>query len=451
LIPINLRGNLRVSSKKIIFIVIPVLILFGGIIALTQETDEVLPDIESEETDLSPGFEFNKDGDGWIRPARWFRSNSGGMALEETQSRFSALRNQYALSINYVSNEELPEYLLPYFDEKYRTEVRILYKNGEQIRTQWILRDENGNTRLNAVLIEPEPEPDIKEDVIMEEITELVTAEEKETEGLTSAVDEEFKEDEFKEKESKEEAKKIIKNIKKRKGFIEIYNENLFLTSEYRFFEDGKTEKTEYTLKDNLLVSAAYLMSDNNGDGFTKSYIDYYRYNRSLYLRRIERIFQRDGVSDDPVIIAFPKRIMDSIKKDVFISEKINLYPDFFEDDFINAGFKMIFDTDDRGRILGQTLYNDEEKVIWTIKNTWKDNRIVKTVKTLDDKVLTAEFAYNSGGEKILEKDYKNGVLERVVTTEGNTEIEELYMNNAVVLRAVWEDGRKISEIRVKN
>ncbi len=142
---------------------------------------------------------------------------------------------------------------------------------------------------------------------------------------------------------------------------------------------------------------------------------------------------------------------MDSIKKDVFISEKINLYPDFFGDDFISAGFKMIFDTDNRGRILGQTLYNDEDKVIWTIKNTWKDNRIVKTIKTEDDKVLTAELAYNSEGEKILEKDFKNGVLERVVSKEGNTEIEELYMNNVVVLRAVWEDGRKISEIRVRN
>ena len=435
---------MRVSGKKIILIVIPVLILFGGIIALTQETDEVLPDIDSEETEVTLDFEFNQ-GDEWIRPPRWFRSNSSGMALEEMQSRFSALRSQYALAINYVSNEELPEYLLPYFDEKFKVEVRILYKKGEQIRTQWILRDEKGNTRLNAVFIEPESEPDIEKEIIIEETKELVTEEEKETERLTQA------EEGSVEEKPKEEVKIVIKNIKKRKGFIEIYNENMFLTSEYRFFENGRIEKIEYTLKDNLLVSAAYLMSDNNENNYKTSYIDYYRYNRSLFLRGIERIFHRDVVLDEPVLIAFPRHVMESIQKEVFISEKLNLYPEFFEDDSINAGFKMIFDTDDRGRILSETLYDNDDKVIWTIKNTWKDNRIVKTIKTEGDTVLTAEFAYNSEGEKILERNFKDGVLERVVSIEGETEIEELYMDDVVVLRAVWEDGRKISETRVKN
>jgi len=436
---------LRVSGKKIIFIVIPVLILFGGIIALTQETDEVLPDIGSEETEAALDYKFDQE-DAWKKPARWFRSNSGGMALEEMQSRFSALRSQYALAINYVSNEELPEYLLPYFDEKFKVEVRILYKRGEQVRTQWILRDDNGNTRLNAVFIEPESEPETEKDIVLDEVTKLVTDEEKETENLTRAEGEEPDEE-----KPEEEVKIVIKDIKKRKGFIEIYDEKLFLTVEYRFFDNGRIEKTEYALKNDILTSAAYSMSDNNGDNFKTYFIDYYRYNRSLYLRGIERIFQKDGVSDEPVLIAFPRRIMDSIEKEVFIGEKLNIYPEFFDDDLINAGFKMVFDTDDRGRILSQTLYDDEDKVIWTIKNSWKDNRIVKTVKTEGDTVLTAEFVYNSDGEKILERNFKDGDLERVVSTEGKTEIEELYMDNVVVLRAIWEDGRKISETRVKN
>jgi len=436
---------LRVLGKKIILIVIPILILFGGIIALTQETDEVLPDIDSEETEVALDYEFVQ-GDVWIRPTRWFRSNSGGMALEEMQSRFTALRCQYALAINYVSNEELPEYLLPYFNEEYKVEARILYKKGEQIRAQWILRDDKGNTRLNAVFIEPEPEPEIIEEiVIMEEKKEVVKDEEKETENLTQA------EEEPKKEGSKEEEIKIIKNIKKRKGFIEVYDENLFLTLEFKYFEDGRIEKTEYTLKDNILISAKYLISDNNEKNLKTSHIDYYRYNRSHYLRGIERIFHKDEVLNDPVLIAFPKRIMDSVEENVFIGEKLNLYPEFFNDEYVSEGFKIIFDTDERGRILGQILYDDEDKVVWTIINTWKNNRIVKTLKTEGDTVLTAEFAYNSAGDKILERDYKDGVLERVITMEGKTEIEELYMDNVVVLRAVWEDGRKISETRVKN
>ncbi|WP_461256629.1 hypothetical protein [Treponema sp. R80B11-R83G3] len=446
---------MRVSGKKIILIVIPVLLLFGGIIALTQEADEVLPDIESEETEIALDYKLEQ-GDGWIRPARWFRSNSGGMALEEMQSRFTALRSQYALAINYVSNEELPEYLLPYFNEKYNVEVRILYKKGEQIRTQWILRDEKGNTRLNAVFIEPELEPEIKEEIVItEKSTELVAIGEKEAEIL-ARTEEEKQEEEAKEEKSeekpKEEAKVVInKNIKKRKGFIEIYDKNLFLMSEFKFFEDGRAEKTEYTLKDNILISAASLMSDNNGENFKTSYIDYYRYNRSQYLRCIERIFQKDGVLDEPVIVAFPKRMMDSVEKDVFIGEKINIYPEFFENEYVGDGFKMIFDTDERGRILGETLYDDEDKIVWTIKNTWKNGRIVKTLKTEGDTVLTAEFVYNAEGDKILERNFKDGVLERIVSTEGKMEIEELYMDDLVVLRAVWEDGRKISETRVNN
>jgi hypothetical protein len=437
-------------SKKIILIVFLVLIFFAGIIALTQEADDELPDIDSEEAEFSLDYEFDQDND-WIRPARWFRSNSGGMALEEMQSRFSALRNQYALAINYVSKDELPEYLFTYFDEEYNVEVRILYNKGEQIRAQWILRDEKGNTRLNAVFLEPEPEPEIieKEHIFIKETVELITDNENETEAETENLAR--AEDEDEEEESQEEEKIVInKDIKKRRGFIEIFNEDLFLTSEYRFFEDGRTEKTEYELKNNLLLNAVYLMSDNAGD-FKTYYTDYYHYNRSLSLRSIERIFQKDGMLDDPITIAFPRRIMDSIKKDIFISEKLNLYPEFFEDDFISAASKMIFNTDNRGRILGQTLYDEEDEIIWTIQNTWHGNRIVKTSKKEGDTVLTAEYAYNSGGDRILERDFRNGVLERVVSTKGDTEIEELYMNNAVVLRAVWEDGRKISETRVIN
>jgi hypothetical protein len=33
---------------------------------------------------------------------------------------------------------------------------------------------------------------------------------------------------------------------------------------------------------------------------------------------------------------------------------------------------------------------------------------------------------------------------------DGSREVEELYMNGEVMLRALWEDGRKISEERVR-
>ncbi|MCL2759940.1 MAG: hypothetical protein FWD22_06970, partial [Treponema sp.] len=145
-------------SKKIIPVIFLVLILFAGIIALTQELDFFLPDIDLDEIEFSDDFEPEQELPEWVKPLRWFRSNAGGMALEEMQSRFPALRNKYALAINFVHRDELPEYLNQYYEEGYFLEVRMLYKDGEQIRTQWIFRDDNGNTRLNAVFMEPDSE-----------------------------------------------------------------------------------------------------------------------------------------------------------------------------------------------------------------------------------------------------------------------------------------------------
>jgi len=451
---------LRVFNKKIILIVFLVMIFFAGIIALTQENDEVLfPKIEPKAAESLVDYsikEFKRNKDDWSKPARWFRSNSAGMALEEIESRFKALRNEYALAINYASDEEIPEYLSSYFDESYYVEVRNLYKNGEQIKTQWIFRDENGNTRLSAVFFEPEPELEPKKKSAGNEQTAQIISEE-ETETAQTEAEEEIKtaqaeveEEKEKEEESGEEKAVIVKDIKNRNGFIEIFDEKYFLKSEYKFYEDGRVEKIEYTIKNDLLVNAEYFESAKNDNNFKTSFIDHYRYNRSFSLRNIERVF-KDEMTNAPAKASFPRRIMDSVKAGLVISERINLYPDFFGNIFVKEGYKMKFNIDDKGRILGQTLFDKEDKLVWTIQNTWKDNRIVSTVKTEGETILAAEYTYNRDGERIVEKNVKNGVLERVVSIDGEKEIEELYMNNAVVLRAVWEDGRKISETRVRN
>jgi hypothetical protein len=423
-----LRGNLPVYNKKTLIVIFLILLFFTGIIALTKEIEEILPVVIPDEIEIltETKFDFQRNKDNWLKPARWFRSNTSGMALEEIESRFRALHYPYALAVIYVSDEEIPEYLTSYFNEDYYAEVRILYKNNEQIRTQWIFRDEEGNTRLNAVVLEPDSN-------IAPQETALEAA---------------LEDDDEEEINNKEIA--ILKDIKSRNGFIEIFDEKTFLSSEYRYFEDGKIEKTEYKLKDNMLITAAYFVSIKNNKNFKPSYIDYYRYNRSFSLRNIERIFQ-DDISLASATASFPRRIMDSLKTGVAINEKINLYPDFFGNVFVSAGYRMDFNIDDKGRILGQTLYDEENKLVWTIQSVWKDNRIVSTTKTEGETVLTAEYAYNKAGEMISEKNFKDGVLERVVYTEGDKEIEELYINNAVVLRAVWEDGRKISETRIKN
>jgi hypothetical protein len=130
---------------------------------------------------------------------------------------------------------------------------------------------------------------------------------------------------------------------------------------------------------------------------------------------------------------------------------KHHSYPEFFGDLFVKENTRIVYTNDERGRILTQTLHNNDEKnsVVWTIANKWSGDRIVSTSKKEGDIESVSEYEYDSDNNVILERNFKNGVLERVVRTEGNKDIEELYLNGIIVLRAVWEDGRKVSETRV--
>ncbi len=218
------------------------------------------------------------------------------------------------------------------------------------------------------------------------------------------------------------------------------------------------------------------LWDDDEGE-YIKTHTDYYRYNRSSFLRAVERVFLVDqqitsadnviqddvvmdngimnnGIMNNGVKVSFPQNIMTAAKNDFFMGEKFNPYPDFLGDIFVLKDSKIILTTDERGRVLEQTLFSDDEKqnVIWKIVNTWSGDRIVKITKTEGDTVLLTEYVYNNDGDRVLERNIRDGVLERTVRSDGKTDIEELYLNNKVVLQAVWEDGRKISESRdVKN
>jgi hypothetical protein len=249
-----------------------------------------------------------------------------------------------------------------------------------------------------------------------------------------------------------ENFKKIEKN-----GFIEIFNEGGYITTEYRFQHEGEVSKIIYNYKGAFMIdSAAFLWEENDiGGRFSEIHRDSYRYNRSSFLRAIDRVYLKDQkiTQSDPVRITFPGNILNTARNDSFMGEKLHAYPEFFGDLFVQKNSRMVFTTDQRGRVITQTLYSDDEesRVIWTIVNTWAGDRIASTQKTEGDVVLISEYEYDSKDNRILERNIKNGVIERVVRTEGKKDIEELYFNNVIVLRAVYEDGRKISETRVRN
>jgi len=460
---------LKIShNRKIIAIIVMVLLLFAGIIALTQELDEILPEL-NEEYDLLSEIEAETD----LRPVKqtqWFRSNAGGMALEETHSRFVALRSEYALAIEYSYYDELPELLLPFYNDDYFPEIRTLFKNGNLVRTQWILRDRNMTTRVNAVFIEPKETDNSAQAAPSAEQTAAVSERiadnsERIADNGEQAADNSDQITEDAEQagdnsglaaESGEHSAVVEQVVVKEEqvsyitGFIEIFDENSFLSAEFRYLDNGDTQKIQYVSKDNLIISAGVLLKEKNSNDFVVSYTDYYRYNRSLSLRSVERILNNEIKTDDPVIYAFPRRIMDALNEPFFSSQRLNVFPEFFGNVFAHNAASVVYESDDRGRIVTQTLYDDSRNVIWVIRNRWSNDRIVSTSKTEGDTVLTAEFEYTSSGDRILERNLRNGVMERVVRTENKTDIEELYYNNVHVLTAVWVDGKKISETRVR-
>jgi YD repeat-containing protein len=183
-----------------------------------------------------------------------------------------------------------------------------------------------------------------------------------------------------------------------------------------------------------------------------KIYTDYYRYNRSMFLREVMRVFHGEWQIDaDPVRVSFPGRIIDAAKETDFIGAKQNTLPDYFGDTFTTKESRIMFDTDERGRILSQALMDAENNTIWVIDNPWTGERITSVRKTEADGEFLTEYEYDDAGNRIIERNLRDGILERRVFFEGNTETEELYMDGQVILRAIWEDGRKVSETRVRN
>jgi len=429
--------------KKIVNIISVILLLFVGFVALTQES-EIVPsendfELQENEDDVTSPALVPKE------PARWFKSNSGGLAIKEIKSRIIALRNEYALSIESAYPDEMPVYLHEFYKEEHSIEVRTLYKNARRNRVQWLLRDVDNKTRLIAVIFESVEEkviPVIKE-VIEEEQAAEVTEGEEDEESNDNAEKEEI----VKVKENR------IELIERKTGFIEIYDDEANLITEYTYFKNGDINRIDFEYNKNTLINAAsYKSVQDAEEKYIKTFTDFYWYNRSLSLRTIERLFYIDmqAKDDDIVKISFPRNIRNTLNNDLLINERLNLYPGFFGEVYIEGNSKMVYDIDNRGRILKQTLYNDKNEVIWFITNTWQNNRIILTEKKEGDLTLTAEYRYNLAGDKISEKNFNNGTLERTVEAEGNLEIEELYLDNIVILRAIWEEGIKISETRVK-
>ena len=345
---------------------------------------------------------------------RWYRSNASGMALEPIPSRLAAMRNEYCLSVASVPGRKLPELLLPYYDASYQIELRILYEKGAELRRQWIFRDGRNTGRLVASgsaglfargLSGPAAEP---------------TGEKKSGE-------------------------------KKKTGIIEILDSEGLVVREFRFEEDLSQWEYRFSYGKNTLLKTETLFKEPAGadSSFVPVSTDSYRYSRSGSLRAIERIVHEGTVlSRLPIPRIGPNAVSSGGEPS---TQGIAYSSEFLLDVFRPEGANVSYSVDNRGRILSEVWKDEDGEVLGEYRNTWSGDRLQSVQWKSQGQERIVEYEYDNDGNRIEERNYRQGLLERSVTSKDGRETENIYMNGKLILRAIWEKGLKISEERISN
>jgi hypothetical protein len=375
----------------------------------------------------------------------WYVSNPGGMALEPAFSRF-AIREKYALSVAAAEEADIPERLRKYYDSAFRIELRCLYEDGVLSRRQWTFRDEHETARMAAVF-----EDDSSGFLELYNVDKLIA-----------------------------ESHQISADGSDYITYY-YYNRSFLVRSETRLFtprQEGEEETPpgEETAAEETPAAEAEPVPASPaaegieavpvpralGDSFAEPVVtaegieepvwtDFYRYTRANALRSVERHYIRAPAEGrETELLRFPQLIIGIGAESEFVKPGANFSSEFFEDMIINSGDRILYNADSRGRILSETRRDEHDNIIGEVINTWSGDRLESVQWKSEDEERLIEYEYDAGGDRIFERNLRNGVLERTVRREGEQEIEELYLNGEVALRAIWVEGRKVSEEPVR-
>jgi len=339
----------------------------------------------------------------------WYISNPAGMALERTSSRTVALHSPWALSVERVGRYSLPAILRPFDNpSSYTLEQRLLYERGKLSRRQWIFKDPGGITRVNA--------------------------------SLPADLD----------------------SIGKVEGgevppFVEVFAADRSIIEIHQFLTMG-TYTTKYSYRSGLLVKADTFL-DNE-----PLWNDSFRYTRSDLLRRVERIYYKAGSALEasqgrsklpPAVPETPSNL--DLRESPPVPGFVNpgspfdnsIMTEVLTEIYAVSAARVVFDTDSQGRVTSETRYDENDEVLATITNEWSGDRITVIRWSAGSDQGRIVFRYTNK-DRVSEEDYRNGELERKVTIKGDEETEEIYMGGKPILRAIWKDGRKVSEEQLR-
>jgi hypothetical protein len=403
-----------------------------------------------------------------VNDVEWYISNSAGMALERAMP-LRALREKNALAVHELKPEDVPREIRKYYSEPWRITCSILYEDGKRIKTQWVFRDQ-AQMALFVAAIGDNGSGFIE---WYDDQGFLVEEQRLDADGSGYFISYSYKDNTLLKAEAHfVEAVPREASVEEEPlpGELDDFVPGIMTPSEDDELPLIEIDMTEALIIDNpadtaaiseaVLPSAAEMARNPDGPApIPESFVaitgretgpvwtDIYRYTRSKGLRSIERTFYSPGIQ--PEMIRFPRFVEGGTTDINFVSAPIPSFSIFLSDVMNTESSKIDYTFDNKRRIVTETYRGEDDSVIGELKNIWENDHLVSVNWTTPAGERRVAYIYDKAGELEKEENYNNGVIERSVVLDGDREIETLYRDGKEILRAVWLDGRKISEERV--
>jgi len=118
------------------------------------------------------------------------------------------------------------------------------------------------------------------------------------------------------------------------------------------------------------------------------------------------------------------------------------------------SGLAIETSHDERGRVLTETRSDKDGKTLEKKLTTWADaegfrDRVASVTLIAGGVERKTEYAYDKKGNRVEEREYRNGILERSIIKEGRMEREDVFRNGKKILSSVYENGVKKKDVRV--
>lgn len=105
---------------------------------------------------------------------------------------------------------------------------------------------------------------------------------------------------------------------------------------------------------------------------------------------------------------------------------------------------------DEQDRPIWEVLFDKDGAAIETVEREWSEDRLILMVRTTVQEIRRFEYEYDAAGVRSVEREYRDGQLERMRTMNGAEEMETLYLDGKPILLSRYRNGIKESEERVR-